>query len=104
VYTMYILNIKGDTINSERTSQGRGVAMTSKVQMWGNSLAIRLPKAVVKSAGVERGSEYAFAVEDEKIVLIPSENSPTLAELLAKITPENRHKEIELGQEGNELT
>jgi antitoxin MazE len=35
--------------------------------------------------------------------LVPKKKKPTLDELLAKVTPENRHEEIQLGTEGNEL-
>ncbi|GAD15359.1 hypothetical protein GBL_3576 [Geobacillus kaustophilus GBlys] len=42
-------------------------------------------------------------VENQAIKLIPKKKKPTLEELLAKITPENRHAEIDFGTEGNEL-
>lgn len=42
-------------------------------------------------------------VENQEIKLVPKKKKPTLDELLAKVTPENRHEEIQLGTEGNEL-
>lgn len=77
--------------------------MTIKVQMWGNSLAVRLPRSVAESAGIEKGTELEFSIKDKDIILKPLKSTPSLDELLSKITSENRHEEIDLGQEGNEL-
>lgn len=75
------------------------------VQKWGNSLAIRIPKDVAERMRIEQGSELELSViEDEKITLVKKYQPKkySLEELLAKITPENRHDEISFGIEGNE--
>ncbi|ADL07296.1 AbrB/MazE/SpoVT family DNA-binding domain-containing protein [Thermosediminibacter oceani] len=77
--------------------------MTAKVQKWGNSLAIRIPSVVAERLGIHQGSEMEMIIENQAIKLIPKKKKPTLEELLAKITPENRHAEIDFGTEGNEL-
>lgn len=41
-------------------------------------------------------------VEDNEIKLVPKRKKPTLEELLAKVTPENRHDEIDFWVKGNE--
>lgn len=82
----------------------RGVIhMTTKVQKWGNSLAIRIPKDIADQLAIHQGSELEFIVGSHGITLKPKKQKPTLDDLLAKVTPENRHAEIDFGKEGNEL-
>ncbi|MFT8316724.1 MAG: AbrB/MazE/SpoVT family DNA-binding domain-containing protein [Sporolactobacillus sp.] len=77
--------------------------MTTTLQKWGNSLAVRLPKDVIEQAGIDQGTELVINVEQGRIQLIPKREEPTLEELLNRITPENRHEWINFGREGNEL-
>ncbi|MET1250003.1 AbrB/MazE/SpoVT family DNA-binding domain-containing protein [Sporolactobacillus sp. STCC-11] len=85
-----------------QTAKKRGIHVTTKVQMWGNSLAVRLPRSVAESAGIEKGTELEFSIKDKDIILKPLKSAPSLDELLSKITSENRHEELDLGEEGNE--
>lgn len=78
----------------------------SKAQIvkWGNSLAIRIPKPVAEKAGVEEGDAFVFEAARGQIKLVRSERIPTLKELVAQITPENRYEEISTGPErGKEI-
>ncbi|WP_093292864.1 AbrB/MazE/SpoVT family DNA-binding domain-containing protein [Thermoactinomyces sp. DSM 45892] len=78
--------------------------MTALVSKWGNSLAIRIPNHVAEMLSIENGSEMEMVVEGQEIKLIPMKQRPTLEELLAKVTPENRHHEVDFGEaEGAEL-
>ncbi|WP_077615646.1 AbrB/MazE/SpoVT family DNA-binding domain-containing protein [Caenibacillus caldisaponilyticus] len=77
--------------------------MIERVQKWGNSLAVRIPNAVAEQLAIQQGSEIEIVVESQAIKLIPKKKKPSLEELLAKITPENRHAEIDFGVQGNEL-
>jgi antitoxin MazE len=63
------------------------------VQKWGNSLALRIPKALAEAAGVRQGSEVEVSVEAGRLVAEPVVRIPTLEELLAGMTEENRHGE-----------
>ena len=67
--------------------------MTTKVQKWGNSLALRLPKDLVKSAGLSEGKEIELSQTAGGILMVSKNKKPQfqLEKLLAKITPENRH-------------
>lgn len=67
----------------------------SQVQKWGNSLSIRIPKALAMEVGLEEGSEIDLDVEDGHLVIKPRTN--TLEDLLSKITPDNLHSEIQTG-------
>jgi antitoxin MazE len=58
----------------------------------GNSLAIRIPRAVAKSVGLEDGSPVELAVQDDALV-VRRATSHELRDLIARITPENVHDE-----------
>lgn len=79
--------------------------METKVQMWGNSLALRIPKAFAQSAGLRAEGPVEMALVHGQIVLTPlSRPAVTLEGLLAGITEENLHGEISTGLEmGNEM-
>ena len=63
--------------------------MRVAVQKWGNSLALRIPKALANEAGVGQGSEVEVRVEDGRLVAEPVVRIPTLDELLAGFSEEN---------------
>ncbi|WP_372630226.1 AbrB/MazE/SpoVT family DNA-binding domain-containing protein [Cohnella sp.] len=66
------------------------------VQKWGNSLGIRIPKALATKVGLEEGSEVDLDIEDGHLVIVPK--TKALDELLDKITPDNLHAEIQTGE------
>lgn len=77
----------------------QGAAVSSKIQMWGNSLGLRIPKSIAEQAGVYAGSEVDFAVEGGDLIVRPRRRPlHKLAELLDAITEENRHPEVNTGQ------
>jgi antitoxin MazE len=72
--------------------------MESRVRKWGNSLALRIPKALAVEAGISEGSRVEIELEGEKLsVRAVRAEAYSLTELLAGVTPENRHGEIETG-------
>ena len=78
--------------------------MYTRVQKWGNSLAVRIPKSFAAEVGLEQDSEVELSLLDGKLVLIPlaSHHTP-LTTLLAQITDENLHAEVPSGDPvGNE--
>ena len=75
----------------------------SQITKWGNSLAVRLPKAVAVEAGVSEGDRVSIDVAgDGSIVLRNSRPKYTLKELVAGIHPRNRHKEADWGPPAGE--
>jgi antitoxin MazE len=73
-----------------------------QVQKWGNSLGVRIPKAIAIKVGLEEGSEINFDVEDDKIII--KRKSQKLDDLLSQITPDNIHREVSTGAaEGREV-
>jgi len=76
----------------------------AQIVKWGNSLAIRIPKPVAEKAGVTEGDPVVLEAARGLIKLVRSERIPTLKELVAQITPENRYEEISTGPErGREI-
>ena len=72
--------------------------MKTKVQKWGNSLAVRIPRPFAEETGLEHGSSIELSLEEGRLILSPlSETSYTLKKLLQGITPENVHGELDSG-------
>ncbi len=72
--------------------------MNVTVQRWGNSLAVRIPKAVAVESGLEDGTIVDLKPVKGKVILLPLRpRQYSLAELLAGVTDVNRHHEIETG-------
>ncbi len=72
--------------------------MVSKVQKWGNSLAIRIPKAFAEEADIAEDSSVEISVEDGRIVVAPARKEWTLSQLVRRITPANTHREAAWGE------
>jgi antitoxin MazE len=72
--------------------------MRVRLQKWGNSLAIRIPKVVATEAALDQGSALELQVENGAITLkrVP-EHEYSLEELLAEVTPQNLHGEVNTG-------
>jgi antitoxin MazE len=69
----------------------------ARIVNWGKSLAVRIPKAVAEQAGLQEGDAVSIEILEGHIELRPAERIPTLEELVAQITPENRHGDIDWG-------
>jgi antitoxin MazE len=78
--------------------------MLTKVQKWGNSLALRIPKAFALDAQLENDSFVEITIVDGQIIITPvAAPSWTLEELLAGINKKNIHHEVDTGfATGNE--
>lgn len=70
--------------------------MKATVQRWGNSLAIRIPRAYARDLAIDEGSEVELSVAGPSLVVTPS-TTPSLDVLLASITDENLHAAIDTG-------
>lgn len=84
--------------------------MNTKAQMWGNSIAVRIPKAMADKHGIKPGTEISFTDNHENLVLkaeteeIKYREHPKFKEFMAQVTPENIHPEVDWGPPvGNEI-
>lgn len=74
--------------------------MKAKIQKWGNSLAVRIPKSYAVQTEIKQDTIVDLSVIDGKIVVEPKKNKPkyNLAELLSDINEENIHSETDWGK------
>ena len=72
--------------------------MQTQVKKWGNSLALRIPKPLAEQLAIKNDTEVEILIEDGQLMIRPlPEQTVTLEALLAQITDENLHDEIETG-------
>lgn len=72
--------------------------MKTRVQKWGNSLALRIPKSFAAEVGLDPNSSVEISLRDGKLVVVPSEKPKfTLKQLLAQVTEKNLHHEFDTG-------
>jgi len=73
------------------------MAISTQIAKWGNSLGLRLPKSVALEAQVDEGDTVEVSVKGGAIVIRSSRPTYSLDQLVAKITPRNRHGESDWG-------
>ena len=73
--------------------------METRVQRWGNSLALRIPKVLADEIGIKENSAVQLTLNDHQLV-IATVAAPELSldALLAQVTQDNRHGEVETGR------
>ena len=71
--------------------------MHVRIQKWGNSLALRIPRQLAHDVHLKEGTEVTLTERAGKIIVRPLEEEPSLVELLAGITKENLHRETDFG-------
>ena len=70
--------------------------MRTRVQKWGNSLALRIPKSFATEVGIQRETSVEVSLADGKLIITPvTKPKLTLKQLLAKVTKENLHNEVD---------
>jgi antitoxin MazE len=79
--------------------------MRTRVQKWGNSLALRIPKSFADEVGLRKETSVEVSLSEGKLVITPiAKPELNLNQLLAKITRDNLHHEVDTGPAvGNEI-
>ena len=79
--------------------------MKTRVQKWGNSLALRIPKSFADEVGLQKEAMVEIKLDNGCIIIAPLHKPEIyLDQLLAQITEENIHREVETGPAvGNEV-
>jgi len=73
--------------------------MRTRIQKWGNSLAVRIPRTFATDAGIERDTPVEIGLNEGAITIRPVvDASPSLAALVAGITADNLHGEVDTGE------
>ena len=72
--------------------------MQTRVQKWGNSLGVRIPRSLAEEVGLGPGSEVSLSAKDGELVVKPSVPVRlSLDDLLAEVSEENLHSSIDTG-------
>lgn len=71
--------------------------MKTRVQKWGNSLAVRIPAAMALDIQLEAGDAVELSIVDGAIAVRPATDTPTLEDLLASIPPGMAVEEVDFG-------
>ena len=69
--------------------------MQSRVQKWGNSLGVRIPLSLAEKTGLKEGVPVDLQADDDALIIRRKQYS--LEQLLAQVSTDNTHKEIETG-------
>lgn len=79
--------------------------MRTRIQKWGNSLAVRIPQPFAKDIQFTENLPVEITVRTGKLIVAPIvQEELSLSELVDAITPRNRHKEIDTGEPvGNDV-
>ena len=78
--------------------------MYTTIQKWGNSKAIRLPKAVLEKAGLDENDSVELTVSEGNIIIAPINRHLSLRERLADYNGSYEPKEWDTGKpDGKEL-
>lgn len=73
--------------------------MNMRIQKWGNSLALRIPKSFAKEARIDQGATVTISVKDGKLIIAtPTRQKYTLDALLSGISKKNIHQEWEMSK------
>ena len=77
--------------------------MSAKIQKWGNSLAVRLPKNLIEKLNLTENSAVDIDHKDGAIVITRATQKYSLSSLLAGIHKDNCHSEDGFVPEGDEV-
>jgi antitoxin MazE len=72
--------------------------MRTKIQRWGHSLALRIPKPFAIEVKLGEETEVDLTVTNGTLVVAPATKpGQTLEDLLSRVTKRNLHEEVETG-------
>jgi antitoxin MazE len=75
------------------------MTINSSIKKWGNSLAIRIPSSVVQDLALSENSSVLITSNGVIATIQPQKRKKvTLNELVAAITPDNIHNEVDWGR------
>jgi antitoxin MazE len=69
--------------------------MKTKIQKWGNSLGVRLPKSIADQKNLKEGVGVSVVIKNDQIVIVPVAEELTLDSMLKLITTDNLHEEAD---------
>ena len=71
----------------------------AQIKKWGNSLAVRFPQSLLAQLNLQEDGEVEISIEEGRLILSPVKKPKyTLDELLAQITSQKLHDEMDFGK------
>jgi antitoxin MazE len=67
--------------------------MKTRVQKWGNSIALRIPRSFADDLRLAHNTLVEITLDQGRMVVTPVVESPTLEHLLAEVSDEQLHDE-----------
>ena len=72
--------------------------MQTKIQKWGNSLAVRIPKPFALNVNIKQNELVDLSIDKGKIIITPiAQKEYSLEELLEGVSENNLHSEFDTG-------
>jgi antitoxin MazE len=72
--------------------------MQTKIQKWGNSLALRIPKSFALNVNIKQNELVDLSIDKGKIIITPiAQKEYSLEELLEGVSENNLHSEFDTG-------
>jgi antitoxin MazE len=73
--------------------------ITTHIRKWGNSLAVRFPQSLLAQLNLQANGEVEISLDGGRLIISPVKKPKyKLDKLLAQITPQNLHNEIDAGK------
>lgn len=78
--------------------------MKTRLQKWGNSLAVRIPQPFARESNLKENSSVDVRLRNGELIIVPvREPEYSLEEMVRSISKKNRHSEVADGKKrGNE--
>lgn len=73
--------------------------MQVQLSKWGNSLGLRLPRALAEQIGVSEGQKVNIVAEGPRLIIEPVPLAFSLQDLLANMTPEAMRDAFDWGED-----
>lgn len=74
------------------------IAIYTKIKKWGNSHAVRLPRAILDKAGLKENNSVEIMVREGNIVMVPCKKHLTLQERIADYQGDYKPQEWDTGR------
>ena len=78
--------------------------MRTAIAKWGNSLALRLPRAAVADANLYEGAIVDVRAEDDTLVVTSARPKYRLSDLLGQFRSRHKREEVKWGKARGEET
>jgi antitoxin MazE len=66
---------------------------------WGNSLALRLPRALAQQIGASEGQKVSIVADGARLIIEPIAPAASLQDLLVNMTPEAMRTAFDWGED-----